>query len=106
MRSAVRICRYIVVVAVLTGCSSSQPTPVALNGEDLLKEVNAVYEYLDYSKLPPPKRKEDFAPHWDTMRSAYDLVQNGDIVVAWGVSRSKAPSAAQQLLAYEKKAST
>jgi hypothetical protein len=69
-----------------------------------LRELVRVYEYIEYSKFPPPRRIEDFGQHWDNMPNAYGRIEQGEYVVAWGVGRSTAPGAGQQVLAYEKKA--
>jgi len=88
------------------GCSQAPHSATAVSGESQLKELNAVYEYVEYSKMPAPRRKEDFAQHWDSMPNAFDRVQNGEIVVVWGIGRSTAPGTGQQILAYEKAAPT
>jgi len=86
------------------GCSSAPKPPPPPSGADGLAELVKVYEYIEYSKLPPPGKLADFDQHWDNMPNAYSRIQSGEYVVAWGVGHSKAPGAGQQILAYEKKA--
>jgi hypothetical protein len=65
-----------------------------------------VYRYIEYSKLPLPRKPEDFSDYVDSMPIAFERIKQGDYVVAWGVGRSTAPGAAEQILVYEKKAPT
>ena len=65
-----------------------------------------VYRYIEYSKLPLPRKPEDFTDHWDSLQAAFDRVKAGEIVVIWGVGRATGPGAGQQVLAYEKQAPT
>lgn len=64
----------------------------------------AVYKYLDYSKAPPPKRLEDLTQYIDTLPNAFYRLQSGEFQLVYGVGMSSAPAAANQVLAYEKKA--
>ena len=64
------------------------------------------YRYIEYSKLPLPRKPEDFSDYVDSMPTACERIKQGDYVVAWGVGRSTAPGAADQILVYEKKAPT
>src|SRR3954453_2683897 len=98
----VRIVAWCAVVAgliYLSGCAESPQPPPA----QALKELGEVYKYLDYSKFPPPKNAAEFNQYQDAMMNAYQGVQNGDYVVAYGVGWSTAPGASSQVLAYEKK---
>jgi len=74
--------------------------------EEGLKELVGVYRYLEYSKLPAPRKPDDFNDHVDSMPNASERIKQGDYVIAWGVGRSTAPGSATQILAHEKKAPT
>ena len=63
-----------------------------------------VYRYIEYSKFALPRKPEDFNDYWDSMPNAFERIRQGEFVVAWGVGRSTAPGAAEQILVYEKKA--
>ena len=95
----------LVMLAVL-GCSSAPKPPPPASGAEGLQELVKVYEYIEYSKFPLPRKLADFDQHWDNMPNAYSRIQSGEYVLAWGVGASKAPGAGQQILAYEKKAAT
>jgi len=90
----------------IAGCSSAPKPPPAPSAEDGLKEMANVYKYIEYSKLPSPRKPEDFTDYWDAMPTAFDRVKQGDFVVAWGVGRATTPGSAEQILVYEKKAPT
>jgi hypothetical protein len=89
-----------------TGCTSEPPPPPPPSAEEGLKELVNVYRYIEYSKLPPPRKSEDFGDYWDSMPTASDRIKQGEYIVAWGVGRSTSPGAASQILVYEKKAPT
>ncbi len=93
-------------LASAVGCSGTPQPPPPPSGEEGIKELVSVYEYIEYSRFPPPRRLSDFEAHWDNMPNAFNRIQSGDYVVAWGVGRSTAPGAGKQVLAYEKRAST
>jgi hypothetical protein len=90
----------------LAGCAGEPPPPPPPSAEEGLKELVEVYRYIDYSKVPLPRKADDFGDYWDSLPSAYDRIKQGEFVVIWGVGRSTAPGAANQVLAYEKKAPT
>ena len=88
----------------VAGCASETKPPPPPSAEDGLKEMVNVYKYIEYSKLPLPRKPEDFNEYIDSMPSALERIKQGDFVVAWGVGRSTAAGAGQQILVYEKKA--
>lgn len=90
-------------IVLSTGCGGEPPPPPAPSAEEGLKEMAKVYQYIEYSKLPPPQKAEDFRDHWDSMQASFDRVQQGEFIVVFGVGRSAAPGAANQILVYEKK---
>jgi hypothetical protein len=92
------------VLALLIGCASETPPPPPPSAEEGLKELVNVYRYIEYSKLPPPRKPEDFGDYWDSMPTAFDRIKQGEFIVAWGIGRSAAPGAGNQILVYEKKA--
>jgi len=63
-----------------------------------------VYRYIEYSKLPLPRKAEDFADFVDSIPSAYERIKQGEFVVSWGVGRAAAADVAKHILVYEKKA--
>ena len=65
-----------------------------------------VYKYIEYSKLPLPRKPEDFSDFIDSMPTAFQRVKEGEYVVVWGVGRSAVPGTSGQVLAYEKKVPT
>jgi hypothetical protein len=91
---------------VLLGCGESAKPPPPPSAEEGLKELVSVYKYIEYSKLPLPSKPDDFNDYIDTMPNGLARVKQGDYVIAWGVGRSTAPGAANQILVYEKKAAT
>jgi hypothetical protein len=95
-----------VLLCAASACSERRPQEPPKTGEDALKELAELYHYLDYSKLAPPKRAEDLSDYWDSLQTAFDRIQNGEIVLLYGVGRSATGAAAGQVLAYEKKAET
>jgi hypothetical protein len=88
----------------LSACQSEPPPPPPPSAEQGLKEMVEVYRYLEYSKLPPPKKADDFNDYVDTMPTALERIKQGEFVVAWGLGRAAAAPAGKQVLAYEKKA--
>jgi hypothetical protein len=84
------------------GCDGAPKPPLAPSAEEGIKELVNVYRYIEYSKLPLPRKPEDFNDHWDSMPTAFDRIKQGDYVVAWGVGRSTAPGVGSQILVYEK----
>jgi len=80
--------------------------PPAPSAEEGIQELVNVYRYIEYSKLPLPRKPEDFSDHWDSMPTAFDRIKQGDFIVAWGVGRSTAAGVGSQILVYEKKAPT
>jgi hypothetical protein len=91
-------------IVVLTGCTQEVGPPPPPSAEAGLKEMASVYKYLDYSKLPPPRKPEDFDNYIDTMPTALTRIKEGEYVVAFGVGHASGPGAGSQILAYEKKA--
>lgn len=85
------------------GCEKTTPPPPPPSAEEGLKELVGVYKYIEYSKLPVPKKPDDFADFVDSLPSAFDRIKQGDYLLAWGVGRSTAPGTGAQILAYEKK---
>jgi len=85
------------------GCERAPQPPPAPSAEEGLKELVGVYRYIEYSKLPLPRKVEDFSDYVDSMPNALERIKQGDYVVAWGVGRSTAASAGGQILVYEKK---
>ena len=106
MRGAGRILGCCFVVVLWAGCESAPQPPPPPSAEEGLKELVSVYRYIEYSKLSPPRKAEDFGDYWDSMPTAFDRIKQGDYIIAWGVGRSTAPGAANQILVYEKKAPT
>ena len=106
MRLAGRSALVCLIVSLSAGCESAPQPPPAPSGEEGLKELVNVYRYIEYSKLPLPKKPEDFGDHWDSMPTAFERIKQGEYIIAWGVGRSSAPGAANQILAYEKKSPT
>jgi hypothetical protein len=90
----------------LAGCAGEPPPPPPPSAEEGMKELVEVYRYIEYSKLPLPRKPEDFNDYWDSMPSAFERIKQGDYVVVYGVGRSTAAGAANQILVYEKKAPT
>src|SRR5262245_7386164 len=88
-------------VLLVAGCASETKPPPPPSAEDGLKEMVNVYKYIEYSKLPLPRKPEDFNEYIDSMPSALERIKQGDFVVAWGVGRSTAAGAGQQILVYE-----
>jgi len=88
------------------GCEGAPKPPPPPSAEEGLKELVGIYKYIEYSKLPIPSKPDDFNDYIDTMPNGLARVKQGDYVVAWGVGRSAAPGAANQILVYEKKAAT
>src|SRR5262245_55878526 len=93
-------------VAVSVGCAGTPQPPPPPSAEEALKELVGVYKYIEYSKLPLPRKPEDFNDYVDSMPNALEKIKQGEYVVAWGVGRSTAPGAASQILVYEKKSPT
>jgi hypothetical protein len=91
---------------ILLGCEGTPKPPPPPSAEDGLKELVGIYKYIEYSKLPIPSKPDDFNDYIDTMPNGLARIKQGDYVVAWGVGRSAAPGAANQILVYEKKAAT
>jgi hypothetical protein len=100
-------CRRIVgltLAGLLLGCQAAPTPPPPPSAEEGLKELVGVYQYIEYSKLPVPRKPDDFNDYVDSMPNALGRIKAGEYVVAWGVGRSTASGAAAQVLAYEKKA--
>ena len=91
------------VVVTFSACGQEPGPPPPPSAEDGLKEMVGVYRYIEYSKLPLPRKADDFNDYVDTMPTALDRIKQGEYVVVWGVGRSAAPGMAAQVLAYEKK---
>jgi hypothetical protein len=92
------------VLMLLAGCARTPQPPPPPSAEEGLKEMAKVYQYIEYSKLPLPQKPEDFRDYVDSMQGSFDRVQSGEFVVLWGVGRSTAPGAGNQILVCEKKA--
>jgi len=90
----------------VAGCARAPQPPPPPSGEDGLKEMVGVYKYIEYSKLPLPRKPEDFNDYVDSMPIAFYRVKDGEYVVAWGVGRSASAGAGEQVLVYEKKTPT
>jgi hypothetical protein len=95
-----------VVIGSFAGCNETPQAPPPPSGAEGLQEMVGVYKYIEYSKLPPPRKPEDFNDFVDSMPTAIQRVKDGEYVVAWGAGRSAAPGASGQILVYEKKAPT
>jgi hypothetical protein len=93
-------------VLLLGGCERETPPPPPPSAEQGLQEMVGVYRYLEYSKLPLPRKADDFNDYIDSMPTALERIKQGDFLVVWGVGRSTAPGAGNQILVYEKKAPT
>jgi hypothetical protein len=89
-----------------TSCSGETKPPPPPSAEEALKELVGVYKYIEYSKLPLPRKPEDFSDYWDSMPTAFERIKQGEFIVAWGIGRSTAAGAGQQILVYEKNAAT
>jgi hypothetical protein len=89
-----------------TACAGETKPPPPPSAEEALKELVGVYKYIEYSKLPLPRKPEDFTDYWDSMPTAFERIKQGDFVVAWGVGRSTVAGAGQQILVYEKNSLT
>jgi hypothetical protein len=87
-----------------SACNREPPPPPAPSAAEGLKEMVGVYRYIEYSKLPLPRKPQDFADYCDSMPTAFQRITQGEYIVVWGVGRSTVPGAASQILAYEKKA--
>ena len=93
-------------IALCLGCSDTPDLPELAPPAQGLDALREIYEYIQDSKLPLPKKPADFDEYLDSLPGAYDRIKNGEITVAWGFGLSKAPAAAKQVLAYETKAAT
>jgi len=92
----------IALLLLAAGCASETKPPPP-SAEEGLKEMANVYRYIEYSKLPLPRKADDFNEYIDSMPSALERIKQGEFVVAWGAGRSTAPGLGQQILVYEKK---
>jgi hypothetical protein len=90
----------------LIGCAARPTTPTPATTGDGLKELVSVYEYRDYSKLPPPRKVEELLEYVDSLPNALSRIQSGEYEVVWGVGMSKSAPSSGGVLAYEKKAAT
>jgi len=98
---------FLLICLVLAGgCVGAPKPPPPPSAEEALKEMVNVYKYIEYSKLPLPRKPEDFADYWDSMPTAFERVKQGEFVVAWSIGRATTPGSAEQILVYEKKAPT
>jgi hypothetical protein len=88
------------------GCARVPQAPPPPSGEEGLKEMISVYKYIEYSKLPLPRKPEDFNDFVDSMPTAFYRVKDGEYVVVWGVGRATSAGAGAQVLVYEKKTPT
>ena len=93
-------------LAAALGCARTPQPPPPPSGAEGLQEMVGVYKYIEYSKLPLPRKPEDFNDFVDSMPTAFQRVKDGEYVVAWGAGRSAASGAGGQVLVYEKKAPT
>ena len=100
LRSSVALAGLLIV----SGCASETKSLPPPSAEEGLKELVNVFRYLEYSKLPLPRKPDDFNDYIDSMPNALERIKQGEFIVAWGVGLAAAPGAAQQVLAYEKKA--
>jgi hypothetical protein len=99
-----RVAGNCVLLALLcASCERTPQPPQPPSAEEGLKELVGVYRYIEYSKLPLPRKPDDFNDHVDSMPNALERIKQGEYVVAWGVGRSTASGAARQILVYEKK---
>jgi hypothetical protein len=86
-----------------SACAGTAQPPPPPSAEEGLREIVGIYRYIEYSKLPLPRKPDDFNDYVDSMPTALERIKQGDYVVAWGVGRSSAPGMGNQILAYEKK---
>jgi hypothetical protein len=91
-------------LALIAACAQEPQPPPAPSAEEGLQELASMYRYLEYSKLPAPRKVEDLNDYVDSLPSALDRIKSGDFIIAWGVGRSTAPGSSSSILAYEKKA--
>jgi hypothetical protein len=96
------ICWWLVVIA---GCGGKEVIAPPATSGDGLRDLVSVYEYLEYSKLPPPARVEDLTGYVDSLPNALGRIQSGEYEVVWGATLAKSAPAAGGVLAFEKKAS-
>jgi len=96
----------VLLVVFASACTRETKPPPPPSAEEGMKELAGIYRYIEYSKLPLPRKPEDFSDYVDSMPSAFERIKQGDYVVAWGAGRSTASGAAEQILVYEKKAPT
>jgi hypothetical protein len=101
LRTALAFC--VLFICLFPGCGQRRPPEPVRTAEDGLKELADMYRYLDYSKLPPPKKLDDLNDSFDAIPNAYHRIKSDEIVVVWGVGFSKD---SEQVLAYDKKAPT
>ncbi len=79
---------------------STTPPPDPTEG---LKELAEVYKYIATQRAPAPARVEDLNEHQAALGNAWQLIQDGTIVVVW---KSSFSSGSNDPLAYEKSAPT
>jgi len=104
MTNKVRWAFAFLIAAALIGCTGGQVGPTRPASENNpLKEVGEVYLYRAKERKPPPRKLDDLIEHEPALPNAWDKLQNGDIVVAWGVGPAGGD---KTILAYEKKAGT
>lgn len=102
MRTAITILS-LCLLSCVTGCSSAdEPTPVPPpDTQSGLKELGEVYKYIATQKGRYPTKPSDLDEYSGALPSAHPLVNDGTIVVNWGVRYS---ANGKQVLAYEKDA--
>src|SRR6476660_4913508 len=94
---------FLLICLVLAGgCVGAPQPPPPPSAEEALKEMVNVYKYIEYSKLPLPRKPEDFADYWDSMPTAFERVKQGEFIVAWSIGHATTPGSAEQILVYEK----
>jgi hypothetical protein len=97
---------FLISLLLVCGCGSTPKPPPPPSAAEALTEMVNVYKYIEYSKLPLPRKPEDFADYWDSMPTASERIKQGEFIVVWGFGRSTTPGTAEQILVYEKKAPT
>ena len=110
--AAMRISRFVTLapalLLVVSACSkpgNSSSVPAQL-GANALEELAEVYKFIRAEKQPLPRQLSDLDTYRDSLPTAYDQLQRGQIVVAWGVGLGATSDAGATVLAYDKDAAT
>jgi len=67
-----------------------------------LKELGELFKYLAHEQQPPPAKLEDLSPRLDALPNAWGLLQNGQLVLFYGVGAANTPT----IVAHDKDAAT